>query len=374
MNKHVGNLLIPVIAIILIFAGYGTLYAQTPSTLASSRHTVGFPSSIGIDELEKLLQELNISSIKNISRYKEVLENISRGYPEASNLSKALEFYTNMKEGNINSIDDIYNSIDSNTLRYLLRDVVSRYKNNEHVNRTEIENLLNRIQNLYSSHEISSTDLLKALSILKMISGSEGYGDLASNIDSRTSSIAMEIGNKLLNILKNVGGYPEAPGSEVQQGPQVPRADILSKISIPSISPAFPHIQQVNTGIYPLALFGIAIAIGVIAYRRLGRGIAYRIRRNFAKRNIGFTNTGFSKVIESYWRAVRIVEIRIGKHRFDWQTHREYEREVREGLGNLGEVFSELTKIYELVRYGGEHESKYLGKVDDIMKKLGGMA
>jgi len=353
---------------LLIHTSLEIIYTQTPTTIPS-RHTVGFPSDL--ENLLKLLEILNTSSIEDIERYRDVLEDIGRTYPETSNITKALETYIDMmKINNETSVKEIYNSINSTILKDILRDIVYRYSGGRNIDRAEIEKLLNTVQELYNSHMISYEDLMKTLTILRIISSSEGYKDLSSAIDSRVSSIAMKTFNELLNIVNSSKNLEIPKPGYSQSILRAPEA--LPIISAPSISFTLPHIIQ-NTYPYILAILIIAIAIGIsiTIYRKFGRKLIISINRRLnVVKNIGIEKSISSKVIENYWRAVRIVEIRTGRHRYDWQTHKEYELDVREKLGDLGEVFSKITKIYEVVRYGGEDDSKYIDSVSNILKRL----
>ncbi len=361
-----------IVIVLLIYTSWGVAYTQTSNTITPSRHTVGFPSDI--ENLLKLLEMLNISSIENIEKYKDVLKNIGKAYPKTSNITKALETYIDMIKTNSRaSVEEVYNSINNTVLKQMFKDIVYKYSSGEYIDRTEIERILNNTQELYNGHMISNEDLLKALGILRTISFSRGYQDIPSIIDSRVSSIAMDVFNKLLSIANNSRGI-EISKSEYQQSYlRIPKA--LPIVS-PSISFAFPQIAQ-NIYPYILAILVIAIVIGIsiTIYKRFGRRLIINISRRLSKRfsvvkSVGIGTSISSKVIENYWRAVRIVEIKTGIHKYDWQTHREYEFGVREKLGNLGEVFSRITKIYEVVRYGGEDDSKYIDNINNILKRL----
>jgi len=358
------------------------VYAQEPD-IVSMRHTIGFPINITNIDISHLLEILNKTSTQNplegMEKSREFLENITSLYPEARNIARAVDIYTNVSRRYVDrsSIEDIYRSINSSILRQLLRDVVSRYSSGRNVDRATIENLLNTINNLYSNREISVEDYLKALSILRAIASSEGYRDISMAIDRSAGLSTLNEVDRIINMLSNINSIassintPNIVSPPIQSGSQFV-LPAFSAPSIPVIPVSLPSVAGESIR-YILIVIGIAIAIalGITIYRRIRRIAIPRILRStISKKSFGTKPSLYPRVVEDYWRVVRVVEYRTGRRRYDWQTHREYEYEVKGYLGSLGEDFSRLTKIYEVVRYGGEDDSRYRDDVDRIVKRF----
>jgi len=356
------------------------IYAQEPDTI-SMRHTIGFPINVTNIDISQLLKMFNTTfaqdPLEGMEKAREFLENITSLYPEARNIVRAVDIYINVSRGYIDksSIENIYRSINSSILRQLLRDAVSSYVSGRGVDRTTIENLLNTINNLYSNKEIDIDDYLKALSILRAISSSEGYRDISMSIDRSASSSTLSEVSRIMNMLSNINNIVSSIKSSnidsllTQPGPQA-ILPAFSAPSMPVMSVPLPSLAEETIRYIPIVIgTAVAIALGIAIYRRIGRATTPRIWRSpISPKSFGAKLSLYPRVVEDYWRVVRVVEYRTGRRRYDWQTHREYEREVKEYLGNLWEDFSRLTKIYEVVRYGGEDDSRYRDDVDRIVK------
>ncbi|ADM27686.1 hypothetical protein Igag_0869 [Ignisphaera aggregans DSM 17230] len=358
------------------------VYAQEPDII-SMRHTIGFPINITNIDISQLLKILNTTFTQNplegMEKSREFLENITSLYPEARNIARAVDIYTNASRGYIDrsSIENIYRSINNSILRQLLGDTVSSYVSGRNVDRTTIENLLNTINNLYSNREISVDDYLKALSILRTIASSEGYRDISMAIDRSAGSSTLNEVNSIMNMLSNINNIassinpPNIGSLPIQPSSQF-ALPAFSAPSIPAIPASPPSVAGETIRYIPIVVcIAIAIALGIAIYRRIGRIAIPKIWRSpISPKSFGTKLSLYPKVVEDYWRVVRVVEYRTSRRRYDWQTHREYEHEVKEYLGILGEDFSRLTKIYEVVRYGGEDDSRYRDDVDRIVKRF----
>ena len=82
---------------------------------------------------------------------------------------------------------------------------------------------------------------------------------------------------------------------------------------------------------------------------------------------------GLSKSIVNYWLAVDFIEKRFGVAKSFWMTHREHLDRVKSALsGEIPSLFDRLTKIYEVVRFGGVEDDGLDKESEDILNRMCG--
>lgn len=198
--------------------------------------------------------------------------------------------------------------------------------------------------------------------------------DLIREILSRLTS-----GNNAYSPPDTLIENPFAPDSSAQQPspsnqvqlPSISDLDIPESLPNPwgGLQDAFRNMPQPSlpaisipglTGINPLLilLISLAIAVALIAWYGRGglktglqRGITGIIGRIAGKASPGEAIGG--DPVSLYWAAVAHVSKTTGKVKMDSETHWEYFTRVGGFLTPpLQEFFEELTRIYELARYG----------------------
>jgi len=172
---------------------------------------------------------------------------------------------------------------------------------------------------------------------------------------------------------------PFVPGSPAQQPspsnqvqpPSISDLDIPESLPNPwsGLQDAFRNMPQPSlpsisipaiTGINPLLILLVPLvtAVALIAWygggglkAGLQRGITGIIGRIAGKTSPGGAIGG--DPVSLYWAAVAHVSKTTGRAKMDFETHWEYFTRVRGFLTpSLQEFFKELTRIYELARYG----------------------
>jgi len=160
-----------------------------------------------------------------------------------------------------------------------------------------------------------------------------------------------------------------SPGNQVQP-PSISDLDIPESLPNPwgGLQDAFTNMPQPSlptisipslTGINPLLILLIPLVIAVALIAWYGGGLKTGLQRGITGiigRIAGKTSAGEAigeDPVSLYWAAVAHVSKTTGRVKMDSETHWEYFTRVRDFLTPpLQEFFKELTRIYELVRYG----------------------
>lgn len=357
------------------------IYAQQQSI---SRHTPGFPyNQIEIDK-EILDMLLNITSNMNMSVFSEAdinelyrsIDNISKGvkdidiglYEDLEGLKGLINTY-NLSE--LEAIDKLYKDIENEDLRNILKDVVSSYRVDRYVSSNDIENLYRVVIEMYRRGLLDKGDVLKALEILFRISNDLNYGGLIDKIGIERVNIVKEIIDRVIDF-QNPMRYSNV--AEISIGEEI-RESSVKGFNIPLLYPILPSLDYLKdiAVIVGIAMLAIVTAISM---HRLWRYIEKPIIRYIALRNMSKALNryvdGFRKSVVNYWLAIEFIEKRYGLVKGVWMTHREYLDRVRKSIaGNVVDLFSRLTMIYEVARFGGVEDESLDRESEYILKSLG---
>jgi len=357
------------------------IYAQQQSI---SRHTPGFPyNQIEIDK-EILDMLLNITSNMNMSVFSEAdinelyrsIDNISKGvkdidiglYEDLEGLKSLINTY-NLSE--LEAIDKLYKDIENEDLRNILKDVVSSYRVDRYVSSNDIENLYRVVIEMYRRGLLDKGDVLKALEILFRISNDLNYGGLIDKIGIERVNIVKEIIDRVIDF-QNPMRYSNV--AEISIGEEI-RESSVKGFNIPLLYPILPSLDYLKdiAVIVGIAMLAIVTAISM---HRLWRYIEKLIIRYIALRNMSKALNryvdGFRKSVVNYWLAIEFIEKRYGLVKGVWMTHREYLDRVRKSIaGNVVDLFSRLTMIYEVARFGGVEDESLDRESEYILKSLG---
>jgi len=357
------------------------IYAQQQSI---SRHTPGFPyNQIEIDK-EILDMLLNITSNMNMSVFSEAdinelyrsIDNISKGvkdidiglYEDLEGLKSLINTY-NLSE--LEAIDKLYKDIENEDLRNILKDVVSSYRVDRYVSSNDIENLYRVVIEMYRRGLLDKGDVLKALEILFRISNNLNYGGLTDKIGIERVNIVKEIIDRVIDF-QNPMRYSNV--AEISIGEEI-RESSVKGFNIPLLYPILPSLDYLKdiAVIVGIAMLAIVTAISM---HRLWRYIEKLIIRYIALRNMSKALNryvdGFRKSVVNYWLAIEFIEKRYGLVKGVWMTHREYLDRVRKSIaGNVVDLFSRLTMIYEVARFGGVEDESLDRESEYILKSLG---
>jgi hypothetical protein len=357
------------------------VYAQQQSI---SRHTPGFPyNQIEIDK-EILDMLLNITSNMNRSIFSEAdinelyrsIDNISKDvkdidiglYKDLESLKSLIDTY-NLSE--LEAIDKLYKDIENEDLRNTLKDVVSSYRVDRYVSSNDIENLYKFIVEMYRRGLLDKGDVLKALEILFRISNDLNYSGLTDKIGIERVNIVKEIIDRVIDF-QNPIRYSNV--AEINIGEEVRESNVKG-FNIPLLYPSTPSLDYLKdiATIIGIAMLAIVIAVSI---HRLWRCIEKPINRYIALRSMSKALNryvdGLRKSVANYWLAIEFIEKRYGLVKGVWMTHREYLDRVRKSIaGNVVDLFSRLTMIYEVARFGGVEDESLDKESEYILKRLG---
>lgn len=369
------------LTIFLSTAIFLNVYAQQRSI---SRHTPGFPyNQMEIDK-EILAMLLNITSNINRSIFSEAdinelyrsIDNIAKDvkdidtdlYRDLEGLKSFINAY-NLSE--LEAIDKLYKDIENEDLRNILKDVVSSYRVDRYVSSNDIDNLYKFIVEMYRRGLLDKGDVLKALEILFRISNDLNYSGLTDKIGIERVNIVKEIIDRIIDF-QNPIRYPSL--AEISIGEEVRESNVKS-FKIPLLYPSTPSLDYLKDVAVIIGVSVLAVVIA-ISMHRLWRYIEKHINRYTALRSMSKALNryvdGLRKSVVNYWLAIEFIEKRYGLVKGVWMTHREYLDRVRKSIaGNVVDLFSRLTMIYEVARFGGVEDESLDKESEYILKRLG---
>jgi len=348
-----------VVPLLIFFAlqvlGVQTVEAQFGAEMP--RHTPGFPyNSTAMESLIELLRKIiegyNASQAEAEELLK-VLRDISSENPQLYNITEPI--VRSVEASTAGGLNELLSSINNSDARMLLEDMLGR----GNVSGSDIEEALKYLEFLYQRGALNSSEYVTALEILRRIASYSNESEAYSSITRRMMDVAQSSADKLVNLIQE--SYVPQPriGYAVNVSFPVPRVDMPK-----------PYISAVNLSTIayvalPALLLGIALAA---AKAVASSGFVEKLRRMIALfRSEGAIKEaviGVPRAVANYWRAVRVVEAETKRAKMLWETHREYRDRVSPLLGGRSRYFSELTDVYEKVRFGGAEG------LDDVSEEL----
>lgn len=329
------------------------------------RHTPGFPD-VFPENIEELLNYLRSILGGTSSETSELLNLLEHGDLEA-----------------------VVESIKNEYPRAVLRDAMDLYARGELTNEALYEYLI-LLREWYEQSSMTGTnstieDFLLALRALDLLSEKAGYHDFSKYVDLLI--------NDTLRSLMNEGtttsevGPPSMRDLDLELGTfKPPELSPPSNLEVPELRLPEPSFGSPSGGLpglaapnmpslgipsirfdwaslwwifIPLALAALAIALIKWGFRGIHLFTKTGLLRQYFTVTRSRTRLGeepLPPAIKLYWLAVDHVSRRYGVSREPCTTHREFldkARQVTESW-SLG-LLSQLTGIYELVRYGGIH-------------------
>jgi len=223
-----------------------------------------------------------------------------------------------------------------------LKALVEGVKSGE-LGREELAEALEYLDSLRSSGLLNLSSYVALLAGLADALG-EGGLEVPSELLSRLDTALSELLSTLrLDTTRRLAEAPANPELSLPR-PEF-RAPALG-LKLPALSVPWLPLGYVLTALLATAALALALRAGT---PRLGW---LRARPSAAPR--GAAGAGELGVVELYWRAVELVSKATGTPRGDHVTHREYLAKLAASVNEpLLSSFTELTRAYELYRFGG---------------------
>ncbi|WP_440059140.1 DUF4129 domain-containing protein [Thermogladius sp. 4427co] len=338
------------------------------------RHTPGFTGSSTdyiLDEIINALRNGNLTAGQAAEAYN-ILSSLANQTATSTSspstgisvneTTRALSEYFYLASGNY-SASDLLNAINMIN-NSAIRDILSKLLTSGNVSRSDIEKASSFINQLLLNGEISQEDYMLALKLLSAIAGYYGYSDLSKELDNKAMNTALELLMSIRDQLSNTGkslnfSISGNTGFGTAGHPQF-------------ILPSLMYIRSSLSraiGLY-LAIFSAALMALILLY--YARGVisskisGYLVSRRLS--NIVERARIWGDAVLYYWRSVEEIE-KIARIDFSpYETHREFLKKVERRLGNVYNIFSRLTEIYEIRRYAGLKNSE----LDEEARRLYG--
>jgi len=304
------------------------------------RHTPGFPDVGSWQWLEeilrdpKLLEALRALAGAELS-YRELLESfISRG-------SLPVDGVEGLSTPLGKDLEDIVAELGDPKLRALVEGIESG-----RVSQEELARALEHLDRLRASGALNLSSYVALLVGLADTLRERGL-EVPQELLSRLGTALVE----LLNILQ-LGRAPRLAGAPTNPEPSLPRPEFRApalELQLPALSVPWLPLDYALVALVAIAAVALALRVGAPRLPKLGWP---RVRPSAAP--TGAEEAGELDVVKLYWRAVELVSKATGTPREDHVTHREYLAKLSELVAEpLLDGFSELTRAYELYRYGG---------------------
>ncbi|MGC9009905.1 MAG: hypothetical protein ACP5I7_04740 [Sulfolobales archaeon] len=345
------------------------------SNIYDDKHTIGFPNvstnqtiNISAEELRALLSSLkDLSNITSSCRDIECVR--SSASNQINNVSTRLlkaeaiggDEYQALKilSQENTSLQDLYDLIGNPELKKIINNLsasdLEKFKE-------LFPQYYSRINELYMSGRISIKEYVAALELLRRIALERNSSDIANTLSTREAEVLRElIEGKYSNLLlEYVSRFMSGTASSSSQDRSMgsfsrdySSSNKSSLIQIPTVAPFSISLPRI-----PLRdLITASVIIGALGIGALifffNKDHIYSLIDRLTKPRI-FTRKDFENMpppIRLYWIAVSILSRKV--YREDSYTHREYLNKVYEKLGFL-RSFTNLTKIYELSRFGAQ--------------------
>jgi len=347
---------------LLIFSvlqAFGIRVVEAQITAQMPRHTPGFPYNSTameslIELLRKILEGYNASQTE-AEELLNILRDIGSENPQLYNLTEPI--IRSVEASRAEDLNQLLSSVSNPDARRLLEDMLSRSS----INESDIKEALKYLESLYEHGALNSSEYVTALEILRRIASYHNEAEAYSSITRRILNIVQSNADKLLNLIQR--SYVQQPGISYAGNVSLPVPHVdMPKLYIPAVS--------LNTLAYvalPALLLGLALAAAKVV---ASSGLVRKLRRMIALSRSEEAVTGVPRAVANYWRAVKVVEAETGRAKMLWETHREYRDGVSPLLGDRSRYFSELTDVYEKVRFGGVEGLDDVS--DELYRKLRG--
>lgn len=359
------------------------------------RHTAGFPHNKILYNEEMLNKLLDIVSNTSRGRYNE--SEIGELYRDIESLQESVEGtdYTlyrdlqgvadvirTLNKSSLEAVDELYRDIENGDLKTIFRDVIAKYGSGSYISPIEVVKLCKTVTEMYRGGLLDSGDALRALEILYRISDTLNYQDIKYSLELERSSIIREIMDRLadLELQMPPQQYTTRRNPINEETNQVFREALGGTPSIqmpigipPSVETifSFQHLKDILfiPVIVVLAIALILLIPRLLRYVGVSRYLALRrIARVSRDRYVG---GGLRKSIANYWLAVDFIERRFGVAKNVWMTHREHLDRVKRALvGEVPSLLDRLTRIYEIVRFGGVEDDSLDRESEDILNRM----
>jgi len=304
------------------------------------RHTPGFPDVGSWQWLEeilrnpKLLEALRALTGAELS-YRELLESlISR---EVLSVDGAGELSTPLGK----DLEDLVAELGDPKLKALVEGIESGG-----VSQEELARVLDYLDRLRAS---GALDLSRYVALLVGLADTlrESGLEVPPELLSRLGTALAE----LLNILQ-LGRAPRLAEAPANPEPSLPRPEFRApalELQLPALSVPWLPLGYALVALVAIAAVALALRAGAPRLPKLGWP---RVRPSTAP--TGAEEVGEPDAVKLYWRAVELVSKATDIPREDHVTHREYLARLSALAAEpLLDSFSELTRAYELYRYGG---------------------
>jgi len=304
------------------------------------RHTPGFPDVGSWQWLEeilrdpKLLEALRALAGAELS-YRELLESLISGGTlpvdgaggPGTSLGKDLE--------------DLVAELGDPKLKALVEGIESGG-----VSQEELAGALEYLESLRTS---GALDLSSYVALLVGLADALRESDLEvpPELLSRLGTAFAE-----LRAILQLGRAPRLAEAPANPEPSLPRPELRApalELKLPALSVPWLPLNYVLVALAAIATVALALRIGAPRLPKLGWP---RARPSTAPK--GSEEEGEPDAVKLYWRAVELVSKATGTPREEHVTHREYLAKLSTLVAEpLLDSFSELTRAYELYRYGG---------------------
>lgn len=291
---------------------------------------------LSLDDINKLLSEARYLYSSGAISYEDYIRTL-----------KIVRWLFNSMEQA--KLQQLINSVSDPELRKYLESLIDMYRRGEI---TRIE-LVNKLLQYMNAHQLESGDYSVVNSIYEVLTR---YGEYIKSIDAEWLS---RVGDLLDRVAQTA--YPfYRPGPVLSVAP-MGEAVAQSISGAPSVSPpsiALPSPVYIGAEGLAAVLILIATAVAAILLvrvlgKRLKGAILLPRRAKLKGMPMASSETSLHRILEIYWRSVEIVERAIKVCKGGSETHREFLSRVRESLGEAAGAFGEITRVYEVYRFGG---------------------
>ncbi|MEM1928250.1 MAG: hypothetical protein QXS85_05910 [Acidilobaceae archaeon] len=342
--------------------------------IATQIHTLGFPAGFG--DLLSLLHYLSL--LQNASAWPSV-EELARliqanctslsCLAEDPSIAQAIEQV--LREYNMTysmlanaSTRDLIDMISSEEWARLLSEIATAESPSTEV----LEQLAIEAMLAMARGDLSLADYLIVLEVLRRLSENAGAETLAGSLSSEQIRALTEAARRLLQLREGGVAVGEPSTGFWSRLLQVESPPLLPE----SLKARLPAVSAPREA---LAYLLLASALVLLAYSLLGiaargagiPGLALILRRGDS-RVVDYAHG--SRIVQLYWRGVKLVERIAGKPMEVTHTHREYLKLVESDLGDKAQAFRSLTLDYELHRFGGVPDEQLLPDAERSLRVL----
>lgn len=315
------------------------------------RHTPGFPYNISSEFLVELLKNLMIKKLINDMKY-------DKNYLLNHTFSQIFEKNKTITQ---KELYEMINNIEDKDIRTTLEKIVSNYIEEKNIDQEQLMNVINKIMDSKASVD----DIAKALGIIERITREIKPHNTSKTTETMIENIIHERFADLIKshepmfyeFMKNI----EIKSSTSLEPSAFKSAELLSPL--PTLGTSLLDLVPLVLLVVIIIFTSLIVISMLITAKHPGKIKLRSISRKFKKIDtskiiVPREDTTLCRAVANYWKAVSFVEKLYGVRKEEWMTHREYLSKVSHLLESKAEIFSRITEIYEVVRFGQKQDNE----------------